>query len=890
LIERLNASPRSGRKLTLISAPAGFGKTTLLSTWINQSPVFNHLHCAQAQVTQSPKFTWLSLDKEDNDAVRFWTYFVAALQTLSTKLSQLALEALQSPQSPALQSILPLLLNDIATFPYEIVLVLDDYHVISTQAIHDGMAFLLDHQPQQLHLVLSTRADPPLPISRLRARGQLTELRADDLRFTPDEAAMFLNETMGLGLPPQDVETLESRTEGWIVGLQLAAIAMQSALSVQGRADTHTFIQAFSGSQRYVLDYLLAEVLLRQPASVQTFLLETAILNRLTGPLCDAVTKRSDSRATLEQLDAANLFVVPLDDERRWYRYHHLFADLLRSRLAQVQPDPRPVLHRRASAWCEKNGLFSEAVGHALAAGDADRVARMVEGNAFAIMDHGDLAGLVRQLDALPDPVWRAQPWLYIAQAWARSYTGPLEAIEPLLQDADEAWAAFDGTRRAEARHIAGHIAAIRSFTQATKGVEHATTLARQALERLPETSLTARCVTASRLGSLLRTSGHLAAAAEAFDQAIAISQAISSPHITVNVLCDLLVLQLVQGSLSKAVATFQRALRLANDHVGRGRRQLPAIGTAYRHTSLALREWNDLDAALRHAQKSIEIARQWGQSDNLAAGYLNLSDVLQALGDPDRARDAIRQARQVGRGLAGYVDAWEARLHLAQGNVAAASHWAHKSGLDAGDAVNFQRKAEYITLARVYLATDKFDEARRLLARLLQVVQAAGSTLFVIKVLVLQALALKAKAESPDESRESTARQAMVVLERALNLAEPENYVRTFVDEGAPMSDLLRQAAARGTALDYVSRLLVALEKETKYPHPSQRALVAPLSERELKVLQLLSVGLSNKEIAQTLFIAVGTVKNHLKNIYRKLDVHSRTQAVNRARDLGLL
>ncbi len=837
------------------------------------------------------RVAWLSLDEGDNDPARFLAYFVAALQTVEADIGEASLAMLRSSQPPYIEAILTTLINEIAVAPDGFAPVLDDYYVIEAQPIHDALAFLLDHLPPQMHLVIASRSDPPLPLSRLRGRGQLTELRTADLRFTPDEAAALLNEVMGLDLSAEDVAALEARTEGWIVGLQMAA------LSMQGRGKEHIagFIAAFTGSHRYILDYLTDEVLLQQPESVQTFLLQTAILDRLTGSLCDAVTGQGNGSAELtpggqemlEQLDAANLFIVPLDDERQWYRYHHLFADLLRKRLSTTQPDLLSALHRQASEWYEKSGLIADAVSHALAAGDVERVARLVEENALAMIYHGELTTAAGWLEALPDEVVRSHPWLRVSHAWALVYAGQLDGVEPGLQDAETALDRFDNAQRAEGKHIAGHIAAIRAYVAALRGdMLGSAELAREALEQLPEEDLAVRGLSAGLLGTVLRWSGDLVAAAQACAEAIAISQAAGDSHVVVDALYDLAALQFVQGQLHKTVATCQDALLLADEYVRQGGRRLPIAGSGYYLIGQVLCEWNDLEATLRHAREGLELCEQWGWPEGLAFGYRRLARALQAIGDADDALDAIHKARQAASGLSpwfgAHMAAHQARLWLAQGNLTAASRWAQESGLSVDDELSFRDVSEYSVLARVLIAQGRLDEALGLLARLLKMTEAAGAMLVVIQVLVLQAMALQVQGEVD---------QALTALERALSLAKPEGYVRTFIDEGAPMAALLRTAASRGMVLDYVGKLLAAFEEAASpsLPRPSP-LLIEPLSERELEVLRLLAAGLSNREIAEELFLALGTVKKHINNIYGKLNVYKRTEAVARARELSLL
>jgi LuxR family maltose regulon positive regulatory protein len=913
LVERLNEGIKA--KLTLVSAPAGFGKTTLLSEWANQA--------------QPPKVAWLSLDKGDNDPARFLAYLVAALQRVEESIGAGVLSALQLPQPPSAEELLTTLINQINASAasalalaqahpesslrhsdngrsvLNFVLVIDDYHVIAAPPIHKALNFLLEHMPANMHLIIATRADPPLHLARLRGCGQLNELRAPDLRFTLEEAMAFFNTVMKLDLSPEEVAALSARTEGWIASLQMAAISMLGRKRTQDAHDVSAFVKAFAGSHRFILDYLMEEVLDQQSPAIQEFLIKTSILERLTAPLCEAVLSPVSDRppqAILEYLESSNLFIVPLDDERRWYRYHHLFSDLLQQRLQQqVGEQDLAILHRQASRWYEDNGLINGAIEHALAAKDFERAAQLIEGAAEATWMRKGAATILNWVEALPDDLLRIRPLLCVYHALALLMSGrPVEAVESRLQDALAAGGAGS---------VAGEIALVRALIATYRGDTHqGAELSHRALELLPEESLFLRSLIAGLLGLNYMYRGDVVAATEALEAASRLGQQVGNLVNAVLALSHLAELCIVQGQLYEARAYYTQALDLAVDDKGR---KWPVYGVALMGLGELLREWNDLEASARNFTEGIELVREFGDIWAIS-GYTALARVKQEQGDVEAAHEAIHAARQMAiRFDATEMDdirvaAYQALLWISQGDIEAASRWAETRGLEAAVGVSesegvegktrqpFLDEFEYITLARLYIAQRRPDEALALLEPLLQRVETAGWVIFVIDILVLQSLAHQARGD---------VESALVTLERALSLAEPEGFVRTFVDEGEPMARLLRKAVSKGITPTYASKLLGVLDVQSKDKrswtqevllspvarHP-QEALVEPLSERELEVMQLLTTHLTSSEIADELFIAASTVRSHIKNIYGKLGVHSRTDAVQRAKELALL
>ncbi len=922
LLDRLDEGMQ--RKLILISAPAGFGKTTLVSNWIRQKAI---------------PAAWISVDESDNDPARFLAYLIASLQTVQADIGESALNALQSPQPPAAQALLTEVINQISARPQELVLVLDDYHLLTAQPVHEAVVFLLDHLPPQMHLVIATRADPPLPMARLRGRGQLTELRQADLRFSLNEATAFLNRVMALHLPRGDVAALTSRTEGWITGLQMAALALQSAVPSRGPdVQTAAFIQAFTGTNRYILDYLVEEVLQRQPGHIQAFLHQTAVLNRLTAPLCDAVLGIRDLRPTtdtgetqsptsnlqppdaeiqspisstqsasqpiLEKLEAANLFIVPLDDERRWYRYHRLFADLLRKRLQHVQPEQVAVLHRRASAWYEENELVAEAIDHALAAEDFPRAADLIEQVSETTLMRSQVATFTKWVEALPDELVRDRPSLNLFHAWALLWSGqPLQTIETPLRH----MAADSDTPSSEATTL-------RALLAAWQGrASRAGSLARQALEQLPEDQSFLRSLAVWNLGISHLLEGEAEAGQQVLAELAREGQKDGNVLMAVSALCHLAEQQMSMGQLHGARDLYHQALEVASDQQGRS---LPISGMPLLGLGELSREWNDLEASEEYLNEGIEQLLDWGELSALD-GYLSLARLKQAQGDVEGARAAIHKAEQ----MATQFDITELddlvvalhkmRLCIAQGNPQVVMRWLEERGFSVSAAHEFGADTSQADQGESYVDAQLHNYARILLARVLLAQQQPAVALPILEaqtrileeqgrkrsrrmleVHILRALALQALDKID---------QALAVLEQALAIAQPAGFVRMFLDEGEPMTRLLRQAASQGLAPQYVSRLIASSELPTAVDtaqgptHPPRRApatqpLIEPLSERELEVLRLLATGMSNPQIAERLYIATSTVRSHLKSIYGKLNVHRRWDAVHRAEELGLL
>jgi LuxR family transcriptional regulator, maltose regulon positive regulatory protein len=870
-------------KLTLVSAPAGFGKSTLLAEWLGDAPA------------DGSGIAWLSLDPGDNDPIAFWTHVIAALRTVAPTVGAKALTLLESPDR-SIEAVLAPLLNELNALPHDLVLALDDYHSIDSPEIQVGMAFLLEHLPAQVHLVIATRADPALPLARLRARGELIEVRAVDLRFTPDEASAFLNEVMGLGLTAQDVVVLEGRTEGWIAAIQLAG------LSMQGRDDIAGFIARFAGDDRYIVDYLVEEVLQRQPEQVRTFLLETSILSRLNGPLSDAVTGQDGGKAMLEALERQNLLLVPLDDRREWYRYHHLFADVLQAHLRDERPGHVAELHRRATEWYEQDGERAEAIRHAMAGKDFARAADLVELAMPATSRDRQEATLRRWLEALPDELIRDRPILSNGYAGSILVRGETEGVEARLRDA-ERWldSAAEATREVDGsgsaivvdeaafRELPNRVAIHRAGQARLLGdVAGTIAHARRALDLAGEDDDLGRGAALTLLGLAYWTNADLEAATGLYADAMPRFEKAGYRSDAIGLALALADMRIAQGRLHDAMRTYERGLELA---AGQGANVLRGAADMHVGISEILRERDDLAGAVRHLQEATALGEENGLPQNPYRSRVAAARIRQAEGDPEAALELLAEA---GRLYATDfspdvrpVDALKARVWIAQGKLSEAMGWARESGVSAGDDVSYVREFEQITLARLILAqgvrdrsVDRIGEAIDLLERLLAAADDGGRTGSVIEVLVVQALARRARNDVPG---------ALASLERAVALAEPEGYVRVVADEGPTMAALLRLAAQQRDASGYLRRLLAATVTPAARAHVDQ-PLIEPLSERELEVLRLLESELDGPDIARELSVSLATVRTHTRNVYAKLGVNNRRAAVRRAAELGLL
>jgi LuxR family maltose regulon positive regulatory protein len=923
LIERLNAS--LGRKLTLISAPAGFGKTTLVSEWI-QSLTPAPLSRRAGEGT-GVRAAWLSLSRHDNDPLQFWRYVIAALQTIDKTIGGAAQAALQTSQPPPPEALVAILINDCADGRHPIasgnerqdspyILVLDDYHVIESLAIHDSLNYWLDNLPPQLHLVITTREDPPLALPRRRGRAELAEIRVADLRFTAEETAEFLNALAGLNLSREDIAALEKRTEGWIVGLQMAALSLQQ----QTPLDQHDFVTAFAGDDRYIVDYLVQEVFEHQSPRVQSFLLQTSILERMCGPLCDAVTERNDGQEILGYLEQANLFIIPLDNRRYWYRYHQLFADLLRQRL-RLTEDKRLVnaLYRRASVWCQQKGLITEAVSYALDASDPEYAATLIERYVLDLFYDSEIALIHTWLKSLPDDLVRARPLLQAVYASTTALiagwsTESLELAERWLQEAEKTLATQEQNAgitvepgRPTRDEVLGFMSKFRAYMSRVRGDAPQTVirLSQQALERLPKDERKFRSALLTNMGFTHQLVGDEDAAFSAYVEAARAGELSGDLFNFAAATKGQAAIHRSHGRLREAAAICREGLKTINSRSEALGRQIPYAGVVYITLGEITLEWNDLEEANRLLTQGVTLIKLLPDFA-VAEGYIALARLERAQGDIEKALELLEQAERLYPARAAYVAVHRLQFWLAQADddpdklaLIAQRIQERQVTLESEQPRDPLKHLEQTTLHRLLIAQHRAHGQPDLhplldcLDRQIHSTRKKEWNEWAIEFLILRALALHAQ-DSID--------QAVVSLRQALTLAEPGGYVRVFLDEGAPMKALLQKATVRRTASQYASDLLAAFSSapsdrprataQDRPPHAGAPAppLIEPLSPREIEVLRLVATGATNPQIAQRLFITVDTVKKHLSNIFGKLGVKNRTQAVARARELGLL
>ena len=877
--------------LTLITAPAGFGKTTLVAACLPDCGL---------------PVAWLSLDKDDNQPGRFLSYMIAALHdadpTIGAEPAQRLAASQQAPSKAAITS----LINDLDTTGRDIALVLDDYQFISSQAVHEEVGFLLEHCPSKFHLAIVTRSDPPLPLARLRARGQMVELRADELRFTEPEAAQFLNDLMGLHLDAGSVALLEERTEGWIAGLQMAALSMRD------REDVRGFIEGFSGTNRYILDYLLEEVLASQPPEIQRFLLYTSILERLIAPLCDEILNNKGGRleaevskeglailppssSILEYLERANLFLVPLDDERQWFRYHHLFADLLRTQLQKSIGDQAVArLHRRASEWYEQNGTTLDAIHHASLANDFERIEHLIEQNYIEMMNRGEMSGIRFWMGKLNKDLVKRRPWLCLYEAFSRSWFGQLEEANLMLNAAEKRILAEGLSPGAQA--MRGYHDYVKSRVTAMQGdTRRAIELCLSARENTPADNLGMQIEMGITLGYEYFLFGDFFNANQTLYETIQLCNTVGAVNNPIASYALLVRLHVYQGMLHEAYDLIQMAARLIREASGQ---YLGVTGLVEVETAALLYEWGDIDAALAHLHKGLDLLPLWGKADDLCLAYTTLTRIQLARGDRTGGAGALEKAVQLTQTCAIFsearsaVEAAQVKLWLLEGDMQAVDCWAEglEKRFGSHDPFRFEEERIHITQVRVLIAQEKQEQAIRLLSCLEESARLGGRQGRLIEIILLKALSLQGLG--------STA-QADVALTESLALAEPGGYMRVFLDEGRPVQMLfarwLAQASA-GRLRDYAIRLLSHFEVDPQgitaeqEKAPPAGSLVEPLTPREFEVLNLLAEGLSNRQIAARLVLSEGTVKFYVHVVMEKFGVHSRTQAIRAAKERNLL
>ena len=866
LLSRMDEGLESGCKLTLISAPVGYGKSTLASSWLAG------VKCPVA---------WLSLDAEDNDPIRFWTYVIAALQTAQPELGQTEFNLLRKAQTPSLEKILRDLINRVAEISKQIVLVLDDYHLVMSSDLHLSINFFLEHKPSQLHLVIITREDPPLPLPQMRAKGQLVEFRAKDLHFTMDESAQFLNQKMKLNLRPEQIAVLKQRTEGWIVGLQMAALSLKEI------SDSAEFIEAFAGDNRYVADYLISEVLDHQPEQIRDFLMQTAIVDRFTPSLCNALVGDDSiqSDKIIEQIGTLGLFIMPLDHVRQWYRYHQLFADLLRYRLKQENPSKFAELNQIASHWYQAQGLIEEAVKYALVGEDHDHVAELIEATGLVMIGRSQLTSLKNWIEALPEKIIRKHPYLSVLLVWIGSLTGQSDLARRQLALAEENLLSAHPDLYTE---LVCQIALLRGYAMRSGGdLDSSIKYILEAQSKIPNENVFLDCTIQLNLGGNYWLKGNFSALEEPLKRAISF---IDSPEVKYPALAAagfLANAYLQQGRLHRAEALCRKIVD------NESHSSHPASAYVFLELGELFYERNNLNETLEFLSKTIHIGEEADRIVNIIRARQLLAKTYCALSDQEEADILMRQAEELFKQSSPRYQVmhqieyeyYRIRCLLFQQNLQPALEWADSYQNRRNSVKNPWTLLSELAYAHILLSDGKPDQA---LNTIEEAARSYGAGGWVIQSLTLQALCYQA-LKDPE--------RALGALSNAFSLAEPEGYIRTFIDYGEFMRQLLNLALESGLAPDYVHKLLDAFppkdyEKNKTEPQRvlAGKSLIEPLTEQELSILRLMSAGLSHSEIARELYLSINTVKWHTTHIYGKLGIHRRAHAVTRAKELGIL
>jgi LuxR family maltose regulon positive regulatory protein len=858
LVEKLDEA--ISHCLTLVSAPAGAGKTTLVSSW------------ARSASQKGVVIGWLSLDEADNDPERFLQYLVACLEEWGVVIDSPLLSSSDDERDQA-ENTLENLLRGLINLKHKIILILDDYHLIQNPQVHAILEYLLEHISPPLHLVLLTRSDPPFELARLRVSGELVELRMEHLRFSVEEASVFLKKSVGTPLLAGDILTLNERTEGWVAGLQMAAI------SLRGREDAAAFVAAFAGSHRYVFDYLVEEVLDHQSAEVRNFLLKTSILERLSAPLCDVVAETKEkARSLLVLLERTNLFLIPLDEERGWYRYHHLFADLLKQVLAQTYPGLAHELHRRACRWHETQGMLTEALHHALSAGDMELVARMVSSNVLALVEQAELIPILRHIDAIPRQQHLISPWLGVAHAWGLAYAGQLGRAEAELAQAESQSTALAEEERGR---MMGYIGAVRAYTAWSNGDQsEAVTLAEQAISLLPPDEIAVRAFNLTTLGNaLVQYTVHPQASA-VLEQAMLLARQAGQSHVFMLAAGAMAYACIQLGQFHRAYDVCKEAIEIADSYQRNNERQLTAAASIYAFLSRIWMEWGEPEKALQAARKGLVLSELWGQADTIMVCLLYLAQTLAFAGEAESTQQVLQRARKVAQ----MISPW----HILNVDLDEVDTWLDHEQMSTAEILReVSRKQEAgfklseTTEVRLLLKQNHTDEALALLQNTPPNANSHPSYQDA-RQLALYALAYFQKKEFS---------HALITLDQAFELAEAENRLATFAREGEMMEKLVQLAQAKTKYPAFVRHLLAVFEARHKTkPNLVVETLIEPLSARELEILGYLNSYLSAVEIANQLVVSTNTVRTHMKNIYGKLGVHGRSEAVGKAKKLGLL